>query len=161
MTGPNSPGTEIAVFIEDVFDYSHFLPEADSSYPIHGHTSYVRLEALGEVTDTGMIIDFRECRAILKNVLKEFDHKVITNKKYTVTEGRGGARETVLSYGKFSMRLPEAQWFLLDGEATSENITLAIARRLIEEMPAGIRSVRLTVTEGRGKGTTAQVSRAR
>ncbi len=161
MTEPNPSRTEMAVFVEDVFDYSHFLPEADGSYPIHGHTSYVKLEAFGEVTARGMIIDFRECKAILKSVLKEFDHKIITDKKYTVTGAGGGVRETTLSYGEFSMRLPETQWALLDGEATSENITLAIARRLIEKMPAGIRSVRLTVTEGRGKGTTVRVSRER
>ena len=54
----NDKPEKISIFIEQSFDYSHFLPESDKCFPLHGHTSLVTLEIFGRIGASGMIMDF-------------------------------------------------------------------------------------------------------
>jgi 6-pyruvoyltetrahydropterin/6-carboxytetrahydropterin synthase len=147
----------VSVFVEASFDYSHFLPENDRCFPLHGHTSLVNLEINGELLATGMVIDFIEAKRILKETLSLLDHKLVTNRANARSEGNG--RITV-SYKDFEFHLPMTQVFLLEGEATSESIALAIAEKVIGRMPKNIASIKLTMTEGLRKGTVIRIKRS-
>jgi len=147
----------VSVFVEASFDYSHFLPENDRCFPLHGHTSLVNLEINGELLATGMVIDFIEAKRILKETLSLLDHKLVSNRANARSEGNG--RITV-SYKDFEFHLPMTQVFLLEGEATSESIALAIAEKVIGRMPKNIASIKLTMTEGLRKGTVIRIKRS-
>lgn len=147
----------VSVFVEASFDYSHFLPENDRCFPLHGHTSLVNLEINGELLATGMVIDFIEAKRILKETLSLLDHKLVTNRANARSEGND--RITV-SYKDFEFHLPLTQVFLLEGEATSESIALAIAEKVIGRMPKNITSIKLIMTEGLRKGTVVRIKRS-
>jgi 6-pyruvoyltetrahydropterin/6-carboxytetrahydropterin synthase len=104
-----------------------------------------------------MVIDFIEAKRILKETLSLLDHKLVTNRANARSEGNG--RITV-SYKDFEFHLPMTQVFLLEGEATSESIALAIAEKVIGRMPKNIASIKLTMTEGLRKGTVIRIKRS-
>lgn len=147
----------VAVFVEASFDYSHFLPENDKCFPLHGHTSLVNLEINGELLSTGMLVDFIEAKKILKETLSLLDHKLVTNRTNTRPEGNG---RIMVSYRDFEFHLPLAQVFLLDGEGTSESIALTIAEKVMRRMPKNVASIKLTITEGLRKGTIVRIKRS-
>jgi 6-pyruvoyl-tetrahydropterin synthase len=146
-------GEEVSVFIEQSFDYSHFLPESDKCFPLHGHTSLVNLEIRGELPPSGMLIDFGEARRLLGKILSLLDHKLVTNRRYATERGNGSIE---VKYDNFDFYLPRDQTFLLDGEGTSENIALAISGMLIDEMPSNVSYIKLMITEGLRKGTIVE-----
>lgn len=149
--------SRVAVFVEASFDYSHFLPENDRCFPLHGHTSLVNLEINGELLTTGMVVDFTEAKRILKETLSPLDHKLVANKANVRSEGNG---RIMISYKDFEFHLPLTQVFLLDGEGTSESIALAIAEKVMGRMPQNVTSIKLTITEGLGKGTVVRIKRS-
>ena len=141
---------EVSIFVEQSFDYSHFLPESDKCFPLHGHTSLVNLEVHGELPPSGMLMDFGEAKSILGKTLSLLDHKLVTNKRYTKQAEKSSIE---VKYDRFSFSLPSDQVFLLDGEGTSEDIALAISENLLGKMPDNVIFIRLTITEGLRKGT--------
>jgi 6-pyruvoyltetrahydropterin/6-carboxytetrahydropterin synthase len=147
----------VAVFVEASFDYSHFLPENDRCFPLHGHTSLVNLEINGELLATGMVVDFTEAKKILKETLSLLDHKLVTNRANARSEGN---ERIAVSYKDFEFHMPLAQVFLLDGEGTSESIALAIGEKVMERMPKNVASIKLTITEGLRKGTVVKIKRS-
>jgi len=117
------------------FDAAHYTKGAsDKCLNIHGHTFRVDVEVEGEVApETGMVIDFDVIKNTVKNVIKEFDHKLIVPIKDVnkiVLEGPFAKDIKVINYP----------------EATTEYIALEIARKLYEilKMP-----VKVKVYEGK------------
>jgi len=155
MSKDGKKGEEITVFVEQSFDYSHFLPESDKCFPLHGHTSLVTLEIRGSLNSSGMVIDFGDAKRLLGNVLQLLDHKLVTNKRYAEKSDKG----LLIKYKDFEFYLPADQVFLIDGEGTSENIALAISCQLLEKMPGNVGSIKLTLTEGLRKGTVVEKRR--
>jgi 6-pyruvoyltetrahydropterin/6-carboxytetrahydropterin synthase len=149
--------SRVAVFVEASFDYSHFLPENDRCFPLHGHTSLVNLEINGKLLTTGMIVDFTEAKRILKETLSLLDHKLVTNRSNARLEDNC---RIAVSYKDFEFHLPLAQVFLLDREGTSESIALAIAEKVMGRMPQNVASIKLTITEGLRKGTVVRIKRS-
>ena len=152
---------KISIFVEQSFDYSHFLPESDKCFPLHGHTSLVTLEICGDVLSSGMILDFGEAKRLLSTILRSFDHKLVTNRRYAMLEnGNPNEGETVLiKYREFEFRLPFSQVFLLDGEGTSECIARTIAEQMMQTMPPNVSSIKAAITEGFRKGTVVEIER--
>lgn len=144
----------ISIYVQASFDYSHFLPEHDRCFPLHGHTSVVRLAVTGSLDSNGMVIDFSEAKRLLNETLELFDHKLVTAKRYSVQD----ARDIVVHYGGYSFRLPQGQVCLLDGEATSENINRALATMLAGKMPSNVSSISLEISEGANKGSHLEIS---
>lgn len=151
----SSENDEVTIFVEQSFDYSHFLPESDKCFPLHGHTSLVNLEIRGVIGASGMVMDFGEARRVLSRVLSLLDHKLVTNRRYSNLQGDG---RLLISYKDFEFHLPQEQVFLLDGEGTSEDIALAISSRLMAEMPENVHSIKISMTEGLRKGTIVERS---
>ena len=73
-----------SIFIEDpslAFDYAHILPLVEKCSILHGHTSTVMVEIIGQMTNN-LVIDFGEAKKIIKDTLNVIDHKFFINKKY-------------------------------------------------------------------------------
>src|SRR3989454_6217329 len=130
-----------SIFIEDpslAFDYAHILPLVEKCSILHGHTSTVMVEIIGQMTNN-LVIDFSEAKKIIKDTLNVIDHKFFINKKYL-------QKQDDLYYyisfegprGYFNLQLPRLTTFLLSGEATVETLSTEIIRLLAPKMPANV-----------------------
>ena len=73
-----------SIFLEDAsfsFDYAHILPLVEKCSILHGHTSSVMVELVGQMKDN-LLLDFGEAKKIIKEVVNVFDHKFFINRKY-------------------------------------------------------------------------------
>ncbi len=66
------------VGVSETFDSAHFLPNHPKCGKVHGHTYKVEVEVEGELRD-GMVIDFEDLKAILREIVSKFDHKLIND----------------------------------------------------------------------------------
>ena len=59
-------------------DSAHYTLSSEPNSQIHGHTYRVSVEVEGQVDpNTGFVIDFDELKAVVREVIKEWDHKLI------------------------------------------------------------------------------------
>lgn len=134
------------------FDYAHILPATKKCSVMHGHTSSVLVEISGKPIN-GMVIDFGDAKDIIRNVIKEIDHKLFINRKYVLQDNDENVRlafKTV--HGVFDITAPKKTTVLIDGEATTENLAKYIVTKIAEKMPANINYVGVYVYEGMNKG---------
>lgn len=54
-------------------DSAHFLPRHESCGRMHGHTYRIEVTIEGEKKQ-GIIVDFSELKAIVREVLRDYDH---------------------------------------------------------------------------------------
>jgi len=112
------------VGVEDLsFDAAHYTKGVEGKcMNLHGHTFRVNVEVEGEVDPkTGFVIDFSVLKKIVKEVIEEYDHKVIVPKK--------DINETFLK-GKFKGEIKVLDY----PEASTEYIALDIARKIYEKL---------------------------
>ena len=60
--------------VTETVDCAHFLPGHPKCGQIHGHTYKVEIVVEGE-TSGGMLIDFADLRAQIREVLARYDHR--------------------------------------------------------------------------------------
>jgi 6-pyruvoyltetrahydropterin/6-carboxytetrahydropterin synthase len=144
-----------SIFIEDpslAFDYAHILPLVEKCSILHGHTSTVMVEIIGNMKDN-LVIDFGQAKKIIKDTLNTLDHKFFINKQYLESEDDVHYR---ISFegpkGYFNLQLPKTTTFLLPGEATVENISSQIIKLLSPKMPSNVEALGVYVYEGVSKG---------
>jgi 6-pyruvoyltetrahydropterin/6-carboxytetrahydropterin synthase len=73
-----------SIFLEDqsfTFDYAHILPLVEKCSILHGHTSSVMVELVGQMKNN-LLVDFGVAKKIIKEVVKVIYHKIIINRKY-------------------------------------------------------------------------------
>ncbi|NPA15136.1 MAG: 6-carboxytetrahydropterin synthase QueD [Deferribacteres bacterium] len=63
----------------DSFSAAHFLREYQGACEnLHGHNWRVELEVVGdELDETGLLVDFKRLKAVLKEVLDVLDHRLL------------------------------------------------------------------------------------
>ncbi len=144
-----------SIFIEDPsfdFDYAHILPLVEKCSILHGHTSAVMVELVGEMKNN-LLIDFGEAKKIIKEVITILDHKFFINKKYLVKEDNLHFKIVFDGpKGAFDLQVPKNTTYLLEGEATVENLSTEIIKLLIPKMPNNIEAVGVYIYEGYNKG---------
>ncbi|TRM80749.1 6-pyruvoyl tetrahydrobiopterin synthase, partial [Sulfolobus sp. A20-N-F6] len=69
----------VRVGIEGItIDSAHYTLSSYQDSQIHGHTYLVSVEVEGEVNEkSGFVIDFNLLKKIIKEIVKEWDHKLI------------------------------------------------------------------------------------
>ena len=145
-----------SIFLEDAsftFDYAHALPLVDRCSILHGHTASVMVELAGQMKDN-LLVDFGVAKKIVKDVVNVFDHKFFVNRKYVRSEDEyhyavkfGGAK------GTFEMQVPKNTTYLLEGEATVENLSTEIIKLLAEKFPPNVEAIGVYIYEGHNKGS--------
>ena len=145
-----------SIFLEDAsfsFDYAHILPLVEKCSILHGHTSSVMVELVGQMKNN-LLIDFGEAKKIIKEVINIFDHKFFINKKYLKTEdGSHYKIQFEGPKGMFDLQVPKNTTYLLEGEATVENLSTEIIRLLAPRFPENIEAVGVYIYEGYNKGS--------
>ncbi|HYF99815.1 MAG TPA: 6-carboxytetrahydropterin synthase [Candidatus Saccharimonadales bacterium] len=144
-----------SIFIEDpslAFDYAHILPLVEKCSIIHGHTSTIMVEIIGEMKNN-LVIDFSEAKKIIKEALYQIDHKFFINKRYLKKEeGDHYFIEFDGPKGYFDLKVPKYTTYLLDGEATVENLSTEIISMLSSKMPPNVQALGVYIYEGVNKG---------
>lgn len=145
-----------SIFLEDPsfdFDYAHILPLVEKCSILHGHTSSVMVELVGQMKNN-LLLDFGDAKKIVKEVLAVFDHKFFINKRYLKD---GDSSHYRVSFegpkGTFDLQVPKHTTYLLDGEATVENLSTEIIRLLAKKMPQNVEAIGVYIYEGFHKGS--------
>jgi 6-pyruvoyltetrahydropterin/6-carboxytetrahydropterin synthase len=152
------------IFLDDPsfnFDYAHILPKTEKCSVMHGHTSSALVEIIGTPRD-GMVVDFNEAKPVIRNAIKDLDHKLFINSKYVTSEDRTHVELSFeTTHGSFELRVPKQTTVLLRGEATVENLAQELLERIAPGMPDNVEAVGVYVYEGLNKGThlLAQIHR--
>ena len=145
-----------SIFLEDPsfsFDYAHILPLVEKCSILHGHTSSVMVELVGQMKDS-LLVDFGHAKDIIRDVVSIFDHKFFINEKYV--EDRDESHYMVRfdgPRGRFDLQVPRDTTYLLKGEATVENLATEIIRLLAQKMPSNVEAVGVYIYEGYNKGS--------
>jgi 6-pyruvoyltetrahydropterin/6-carboxytetrahydropterin synthase len=144
-----------SIFMEDpsfAFDYAHILPLVEKCSILHGHTSSVMVELVGEMKNN-LLIDFSEAKKIIKEVISILDHKFFINRKYLIKEDNVHYKIAFDGpKGLFDLQVPKNTTYLLEGEATVENLSTEIIKLLVPKMPENIEAVGVYIYEGYNKG---------
>jgi len=145
-----------SIFLEDAsfsFDYAHILPLVEKCSILHGHTSSVMVELVGQMKNN-LLLDFGVAKKLIKEVVNVFDHKFFINEKYLKSEDNS---HYVISFegpkGKFELQVPKDTTYLLKGEATVENLSSEIIKILVPKMPSNVEAVGVYIYEGYNKGS--------
>ena len=144
-----------SIFIEDpsfAFDYAHILPLVEKCSILHGHTSSVMVELVGQMKNN-LLIDFGEAKKIIKQGMKIFDHKFFINRKYLQSEDESHYKIVFEGpKGMFDMQIPKNTTYLLEGEATVENLSIELIKILAPKLPSNVEAVGVYIYEGYNKG---------
>ncbi len=144
-----------SIFIEDpsfAFDYAHILPLVEKCSILHGHTSSVMVELVGQMKNN-LLIDFGEAKKIIKDVLTAFDHKFFINRRYLKEEDDSHYKIVFEGpKGMFDLQVPKNTTYLLEGEATVENLSTELIKILAPKLPSNIEAIGVYIYEGYNKG---------
>jgi 6-pyruvoyltetrahydropterin/6-carboxytetrahydropterin synthase len=144
-----------SIFIEDPslsFDYAHILPLVEKCSVLHGHTSSIMVEIIGTMKNN-MVVDFGDAKHIIKDTLSALDHKFFINRKYMV--GEDEKHYMILFEGPkgfFDLKVPKNTTYMLNGEATVENLSTEIIKLLAPRMPDNVEALGVYIYEGVSKG---------
>ena len=145
-----------SIFLEDPsfsFDYAHILPLVEKCSILHGHTSSVMVELVGQMKDN-LLVDFGVAKKIIKEVVNVFDHKFFINQKYLKSEDDSHYQiQFEGPKGMFDLQVPKNTTYLLEGEATVENLSSEIIKLLAPKMPSNVEAVGVYIYEGYNKGS--------
>lgn len=145
-----------SIFLEDAsfsFDYAHILPLVEKCSILHGHTSSVMVELVGQMKDN-LLVDFGIAKKIIKEVVAEFDHKFFINRKYLKREDNSHYQiQFDGPKGMFDIQVPINTAYLLEGEATVENLSSEIIKLLAPKLPHNVEAVGVYIYEGYNKGS--------
>ncbi len=145
-----------SIFLEDPsfsFDYAHILPLVEKCSILHGHTSSVMVEFVGQMKNN-LLVDFGVAKKIIKEVIDVFDHKFFINKKYLKNEDNSHFKiQFEGPKGMFDLQVPKNTTYLLEGEATVENLSTEIIKLLAPKLPSNVEAVGVYIYEGYNKGS--------
>ncbi len=63
--------------VSEKFSAAHSIPGHEKCGRVHGHNFRVEVEIEGDVRENGMVMDFFDLKKHLKEVLVEFDHRLL------------------------------------------------------------------------------------
>lgn len=112
------------VGIKDLdFDAAHYTSGIEGKCKnLHGHTFRVEVEVYGEIeSKSGMVIDFLVLKKIIKEILSDYDHKIIVPRKDL---------DKIRIEGPFNIEFKVIEY----PEATTEYIALDIAKRIYDKI---------------------------
>jgi 6-pyruvoyltetrahydropterin/6-carboxytetrahydropterin synthase len=135
------------------FDYAHILPTTRKCSVLHGHTSAVLIEIVGRPVD-GMIVDFGEVKRLVRKALTALDHKLFIARRYLADDRNGQYRIRFESpHGQFDLSVPKETTYLLEEQATVENLAREVVRLVLPRMPGNVEALGAYVYEGLNKGS--------
>ncbi|MDA3960433.1 MAG: 6-carboxytetrahydropterin synthase [Planctomycetota bacterium] len=141
------------------FSCAHFLIFPDGSKErLHGHNYQVSCEIHGELTDRGLVIDFKRAKPIVRAICDELDeHWLIPDEHPELLHRERDDGHTEVTYRDCHYLAPSEEVIVLPINNTSaENLATYIGRRVRAEIaerfgPNKIKRLHLGVSETSGQ----------
>ncbi len=141
------------------FSACHFIVDHFKCSKLHGHNYIVSVSIYGEKTDEkmGFVFDFLEAKKIIKNIISEFDHKILIPKKSKYIKIVDLGDEIEVKASKKRYIFPKEDVELIDIESLSaEHLAKFIAEKFVEEIKkrknSDVEEVLVRVEEKEGQG---------
>ena len=110
------------------------------------------VELVGQMKNN-LLIDFGEAKKIIKDVLTAFDHKFFINRRYLKEEDDSHYKIVFEGpKGMFDLQVPKNTTYLLEGEATVENLSTELIKILAPKLPSNVEAIGVYIYEGYNKG---------
>ena len=110
------------------------------------------VEIIGTM-ENNMVIDFGDAKKIIRSTISVLDHKFFINRRYLVGEDDEHYRVSFEGpKGLFDLKVPKSTTYMLNGEATVENLSTEIIRLLVPNMPKNVEALGVYIYEGVSKG---------
>jgi len=120
------------------FSAAHFITfDAHTAEPLHGHNYGVRVEVVGDLNQSGYVLDFVTLKTITRELCKELDHQFLLprqSRHLTISEHPS---EWEIRFGDQRYLLPRASVVALPVDnATAERLAEYLAGRICERLRA-------------------------
>ncbi len=130
------------------FSSSHFIVEHEKCERIHGHNYKVKIELKGELDKNRMVMDFKEIKEVIMEVIDRLDHKLLLPaKKGTMKLVEKEDQIEVTTATKF-YSIPKEDYLLLPIKSTTaEDLSKYIFDELKKQIPI-VTKVYVSETDG-------------
>jgi 6-pyruvoyltetrahydropterin/6-carboxytetrahydropterin synthase len=122
---------------------------------LHGHTYAVHAKVVGEPDEKGIIIDFSLLKEVLKETVKDLDHKILIPEKSSfITIEKEDDSIKLTSFKKHYVLPLEDCIFLPIDSTSAENLARYVLGRVLEKISPlkQVKSIEIGVDEGFGQG---------
>jgi 6-pyruvoyltetrahydropterin/6-carboxytetrahydropterin synthase len=141
------------------FSCAHFLIFSDGSKErLHGHNYQVSCEIGGELSDRGLVIDFKLVKPIVRQMCDDLDeHWLIPGEHHVLTYQHRDDGHTEVQYMECHYLAPTEEVIVLPINNTSaENLAGWFGRNLVTKLreefgSISVRTLRFTVSETSGQ----------
>lgn len=161
---------------EGEISYAHTLRDRQSKcFRLHGHNAKITVEIIGPVQPNGMVMDYNK----IKKIVMEYDHVYIVPEervRYMKDQGTVRVRISNADHNGQAMsidfpleyadpfpssknRRRVVKTITGDMDATAENLSMVLARRILARCPSGVKSVKVTWRESSHTSATHIESR--
>jgi len=135
------------------FSACHLITEHPKCGRLHGHVYVLRMIVHGEKGHHGMIMDFTELKKTMRQIVEDFDHRVLLAgncPRMRLTLGDEVIAETE---GKRYVFPPEDVVILDAEEASAEEVAKVLLNRVLSEIdfPTNVSRIDVGVDEERGQ----------
>lgn len=149
----------IKIFRDDfVFSSGHIMIYGENLIEAsHGHNYKVELEIFGELNEYGLLIDFREIKKILKDLIEELNQNfLIPQNKDILVEENDSLYDVYYRKEKIISLKKEIVVLLNISNISSENLCLYFTNKIIKKniFHKNIQSFILTIKESYGQKAT-------
>ena len=113
------------------WEAAHRIPWHEGGcHSLHGHSDHMTVELEGNVDARGMVIDFKEIKAIVRPLVDEWDHSVMAHAE---------DRELIAAVESLGSKLS-----VLPCDTTAENVCKVALERVLELGRARLRELGIT-----------------
>lgn len=139
-----------------IFSASHFITfEGGDCEALHGHNYHVAVELHGPLNSNQYVIDFVVLHEVIKNILKELDHRILLPQNHPRINIRTMGDELEVVLGGRRWALPKDDCVLLPvTNTTGEMLAQHLAGRISEDLTARKialpKGIRVEVSESNG-----------
>src|SRR3990172_7261756 len=100
-----------------------------------------------------LLVDFGDAKKIIKEAISFLDHKFFINREYLKKEDDSHYNISFKGQkGMFELQVPKDTTYLLEGEATVENLSTEIIKILVPKLPKNVEAIGVYIYEGYNKG---------
>lgn len=137
------------------FSSAHMIAKYEKCGRLHGHTYAIHAKVVGEPDEKGIILDFSLLKDILKETVKDLDHKVLIPEKssFITVEKKGNNIKLATLEKHYVLPLEDCIFLPIDS-TSAENLARYILGRVLEKISPleQIESIEIGVDEGFGQG---------
>ncbi len=130
------------------FSSSHFIVEHEKCERIHGHNYRVKIELKGELDKNRMVMDFREIKEVIMEVIDRLDHKLLLPAKKGTMELVEKEDQIEITTATKFYSIPKEDYLLLPIKSTTaEDLSKYIFDELKKQIPL-VTKVYVSETDG-------------